>query len=73
MMEILSNPYFYLAVIPVILIAGISKGGFAGGLSIISVPMIALVLPADMAAAIMLPILCLMDIFGFLHIEINGM
>ncbi len=64
MIEVLSNPYFYLAVIPVILIAGISKGGFAGGLGVISVPMIALVLPADMAAAIMLPILCLMDIFG---------
>ena len=61
----LTDPVFYLAAIPAVLIVGISKGGFGGGLGFIAVPMIALSAPPIVAAAIMLPILCLMDLVGF--------
>lgn len=60
----ISDPLFYLAAVPAVLIAGISKGGFGAGLGVVSVPMMALVLPPVQVAAIMLPILCLMDLVG---------
>ena len=55
---------FYLLAIPALLIVGISKGGFGGGLGLVAVPMMSLVISPVTAAAIMLPILCLMDIFA---------
>lgn len=58
------DPLFYLAAVPAVLIAGISKGGFGAGLGLLAVPMMALVLPPVQVAAIMLPILCLMDVVG---------
>jgi len=65
---LITDPLFYLAAIPAVLIVGISKGGFGGGLGLVAVPMLALVIPPTQAAAIMLPILCLMDlvaVWGF--------
>ena len=59
-----AEPLFYLAAVPAVLLAGISKGGFGGGLGILAVPLMALFVSPVQAAAIMLPILCLMDIFG---------
>lgn len=44
------------------LITGISKSGFGGGLGVLSVPLMALYVSPFRAAAIMLPILCLMDL-----------
>ena len=41
----LDNPQFYFAAIPALLIFGISKGGFGGGLGIVAVPLMALVIP----------------------------
>lgn len=60
----IDDPLFYLAAVPAVLIAGISKGGFGAGVGLLAVPMMALVLPPVQAAAIMLPILCLMDVVG---------
>lgn len=60
----IDNPWFYLAAVPAVLIAGVSKGGFGAGLGLLAVPMMALVLPPVQVAAIMLPILCLMDLVG---------
>ncbi|MGB0282895.1 MAG: sulfite exporter TauE/SafE family protein, partial [Neptuniibacter sp.] len=60
----ITDPLFYLAAIPAVLIVGISKGGFGGGLGLIAVPMMALVISPVQAAAIMLPILCIMDLFA---------
>jgi len=62
--EFIADPLFYAVAVPAILIVGISKGGVAGGLGSVSVPMIAMVISPIQAAAIMLPILCLMDLFG---------
>ncbi len=60
----ISDPWFYAAAIPAVMISGISKGGFGAGLGVLAVPMMALVLPPVQVAAIMLPILCLMDLVG---------
>lgn len=63
-MSLILDPWFYLVAIPGILIVGIGKGGFAGGLGMIAVPMMALTTSPVQAASIMLPILCVMDITG---------
>ncbi len=60
----ITDPLFYLAAIPAVLIVGISKGGLGGGLGILAVPIMALVIHPLQAAAIMLPILCVMDLVG---------
>ncbi|MCZ6499916.1 MAG: sulfite exporter TauE/SafE family protein, partial [Gammaproteobacteria bacterium] len=58
----IDDPWFYFAAIPAVLMFGISKGGFGGGLGAIAVPLMALVVSPVQAAAILLPILCLMDV-----------
>jgi uncharacterized membrane protein YfcA len=61
---LISDPLFYLVAIPAILLVGISKGGFGGGVGLIGTPMVALVTTPTRAAAILLPILCAMDVVG---------
>lgn len=56
--------WFYAAAIPAVLLAGISKAGLGAGLGILSTPLIALTVSPAQAAAVMLPILCLMDLLG---------
>ncbi len=58
----IADPFFYLAAVPAVLLYGISKGGFAGGFGIVAVPLIALIVSPAQAAAIMLPILLVMDL-----------
>lgn len=60
----IADPWFYVAAVPAVLLFGISKGGFGGGLGVVSVPLMALVISPVQAAAIMLPILCIMDLFA---------
>ncbi len=60
----ITDPAFYLAAVPAVLLYGIAKGGFAGGFGILAVPLMALVVSPLQAAAILLPILCLMDVFA---------
>jgi len=64
---IISNPYFYIAAVIAILILGISKSGFGSGLGLVAVPIMSLVIPPTQAAAILLPLLCVMDFFNVLH------
>jgi uncharacterized membrane protein YfcA len=61
---VITEPLFYLIAVPAILISGISKGGFGGGVGILTVPAMALVVSPLQAAGIMLPLLCLMDLVG---------
>ena len=61
----LTDPVFYLVALPAVLLTGISKGGFGGALGGIAVPLMALAISPVQAAAIMLPVLCLMDLVGF--------
>ena len=58
----ITDPWFYAAAIPAVLLFGISKGGFGGGLGTAAVPLMALVISPVQAAAILLPILCVMDL-----------
>lgn len=58
----ITDPLFWLAAIPGVLLFGISKGGFAGGFGIVTVPLMALAIPPAHAAAILLPILLCMDV-----------
>lgn len=60
-MPIISEPLFYLAAIPAILLFGMSKGGFGGGISSLTIPIMAFVIDPVTAAAIVLPILIAMD------------
>lgn len=60
----ITDPWFYAAAIPAIFIVGLSKGGFGGALALIGVPVMALVISPVKAAAIMLPILVVMDMVG---------
>ncbi|MGB0696103.1 MAG: sulfite exporter TauE/SafE family protein [Rhodospirillaceae bacterium] len=55
-------PEFYVTAILSIILTGISKSGFAGGLGVVAVPLMALSVTPQMAAAINLPILVVMDI-----------
>ncbi len=58
---------FYVLAFLAILIAGIAKSGFGGGLGVLSVPLMALVISPVQAAAILLPVLCLMDLMNIWH------
>ena len=60
------DPLFYLVAVPAVLLTSISKGGFAGGLGVAAVPLMALVISPVQAASIMLPILCVMDLVGLM-------
>ncbi len=57
----ITDPFFYLCAVPAILIFGMAKGGFGGGIAVISVPLLSLAMPPVQAAAIMLPLLIIMD------------
>lgn len=57
-----SDPLFYLTAIPAVILIGLSKGGLGGAMSLIGVPLMALTMPPFQAAAVLLPILVVMDI-----------
>lgn len=57
----ITDPVFYAIAVPAILLLGISKGGFGGGIAMLGVPALSLVTDPITAAAILLPILCVMD------------
>ena len=58
------DPLFYIVAVPAVLLMGISKGGFGSGAGLFATPLMALTLPIPQAAAIMLPILIVMDVAG---------
>lgn len=59
----IDDPGFYALAVPAVLLTGISKGGLSG-LGALAVPLLAMTLPPGQAVGVMLPILCLMDLFG---------
>lgn len=60
-MSLLADPWFYAVALPAVTLVGLTKGGL-GGFGMIGVPLMALAMSPVQAAAIMLPILVLMDI-----------
>jgi uncharacterized membrane protein YfcA len=63
MHPLLTDPWFYAVAIPAVIFVGLSKGGL-GGLGQLGVPFLALAVSPVQGAAIMLPILIVMDIVG---------
>ena len=57
----LHDPWFYAVAIPAVIVVGLSKGGFGGG-GLLGTPLLVLVIPPLEAAAIMLPIMIVMDL-----------
>ena len=53
---------FFALAIPAVLLAGVSKGGFGSGGAFVATPILALVLPPELAVGIMLPLLMLVDV-----------
>lgn len=60
----ITDPFFYVVAVPAILLMGLSKGGFLGSLGGFAVPLMSLAISPVEAAAIMLPILIVMDFVG---------
>ena len=56
--------YFYLTASIGVVLFGISKGGFAGPIAILAIPIMALSMSPIMAAAILLPVLLIMDVIA---------
>jgi len=61
---VITDPAFYAVAVPAVLLVGLSKSGFGGGFGALGVPLMALAVSVPQAAAIMLPLLAIMDAFG---------
>jgi uncharacterized membrane protein YfcA len=61
---IITDAWFYVVTVPAVLLLGISKSGFGAGFGSLAVPMMALAVSVPDAAAILMPLLFLMDVLG---------
>lgn len=62
-LPIITDPWFYVLAVPAVLMVGIAKTG-VGGSNVLGVSMMSFVITVPQATAILLPILCLCDLFG---------
>jgi uncharacterized protein len=61
---LITDPIFYAWAIPAVLLLGISKSGFGAGFGSLAVPMMAMVISVPQAAAILMPVLFVMDVLS---------
>ena len=54
-----------------IIVQGISKSGFAGGVGVLTIPLMMLVMPVDRVVACLLPLLILLDLNAIYHHRYN--
>ena len=63
-LAVIADPWFWVLGVTAVLLTGISKAGLGGGAGGVSTPLLSMVISPVSAAAIMLPVLCTMDLFG---------
>ena len=60
----MTDPWFYAVAVPAVLLMGLSKSGFLLGFGSLATPLLALTMPVPQAAALMMPLLFVMDVTG---------
>lgn len=63
-LPLITDWVFYAAAVPAVLLLGISKSGFGAGFGSLAVPLMALAVAVPQAAAILMPLLFVMDVLG---------
>jgi uncharacterized membrane protein YfcA len=63
-LPLITDPFFYALAIPAVLLLGVSKSGFGSGFGSLAVPMMAMAVTVPQAAAILMPVLLVMDLLG---------
>jgi uncharacterized membrane protein YfcA len=65
------NFLFFICVLPAIILYGIAKSGLGGSISLISIPLMTVVMPLNQALAVIMPILILSDFFAVYRFRKN--
>jgi uncharacterized membrane protein YfcA len=66
-MMLTSPAAYYVCVSVAIVVLGISKTGFGGGIGILSIPLMAMVMPAQRMVAVLAIVLVVVDLFSNVH------